>query len=152
MELDESDLKILRAVQDWPGLTMRDLAARVGLSHTPCWRRLQRMEEAGVVSAPLRLVDPEGAGFDITAFCFVALKEHRREILREFEAAVARERRILQCHSLSGEHDYMLHVVARSVRDYERTVKDALTALPNVRTINTSFALRRVKAVATVPL
>lgn len=152
MELDDADRKILRAVQDRPQLTTRELAEEVGLSHTPCWRRLQRMEEEGVVSAPLRLVDPEGAGFDITAFCFVALKEHRREALREFEAAVEREPRILQCHSLSGEHDYMLHVLARSVRDYERTVKDALTALPHVRAINTSFALRRVKASAKVPV
>lgn len=152
MELDETDLKILRAVQDRPNLTTRELAEAVGLSHTPCWRRLQRMEEGGVVSAPLRLVDPERAGFDIAAFCFVALKEHRREALRAFEAAVEREPRILQCHSLSGEHDYMLQVVARSVRDYERTVKDALTALPHVRAINTSFALRRVKAGATVPV
>lgn len=152
VDIDEADRRILRTIQERPGLTMRELGEQTGLSHTPCWRRLQRLQEAGVVSEKRYLVDPEAVGFDIVAFCFVKIAEHRRERLQQFEAAVARVPEILQCYSLSGDHDYVLQVVSRSVRDYEATVKNAITELPNVRSISTSFTLKRVKASTYVPV
>ncbi|WP_182084360.1 Lrp/AsnC family transcriptional regulator [Aureimonas sp. ME7] len=152
LDIDEADRRILRVIQEKPGLTMRELGEETGLSHTPCWRRLQRLQEVGIVSEKRYLVDPEAVGFDIVVFCFVRISEHRRERLQEFERAVERVPEILQCYSLSGEHDYVLQVVSRSVRDYEATVKNALTELPNVRSISTSFTLKRVKASTYVPV
>ena len=152
MEIDEADRRILRVIQERPELTMRELGEAAGLSHTPCWRRLQRLQAAGVVGAKRYIVDPEAVGFDIVVFCFVRIVEHRRERLQQFESAVARVPEILQCYSLSGDHDYLLQVVARSVREYEATVKNAITELPNVRSISTSFTLKRVKASASVPV
>ncbi|WP_062117391.1 Lrp/AsnC family transcriptional regulator [Aureimonas sp. AU40] len=152
MEIDDADRRILRVIQQKPDLTMRELGEQTGLSHTPCWRRLQRLQDAGIVSEKRYLVDPEAVGFDIVVFCFVRIVEHRRERLQEFEKAVADVPEILQCYSLSGEHDYLLQVVSRSVRDYEATVKNALTELPNVRSISTSFTLKRVKASTYVPV
>ncbi len=152
MQIDEADRRILRVIQERPGLTMRELGDETGLSHTPCWRRLQRLQEAGIVSEKRYIVDPEAVGFEIVAFCFVKIVEHRRERLQEFERAVAFVPEILQCYSLSGDHDYLLQVVSRSVRDYEATVKNALTELPNVRSISTSFTLKRVKATTYIPV
>jgi len=152
MAIDEADRRILRIIQQKPGLTMRELGEQTGLSHTPCWRRLQRLQEAGIVSEKRYLVDPEAVGFDIVVFCFVRIVEHRRERLQEFEKAVALVPEILQCYSLSGDHDYLLQVVSHSVREYEATVKNALTELPNVRSISTSFTLKRVKASTYVPV
>ncbi len=152
VELDEADRRILRTIQERPELTMRELGDATGLSHTPCWRRLQRLQKAGIVSDRRYIVDPEAVGYDIIAFCFVRIIEHRREHLRQFEAAVARVPEILQCHSLSGDHDYVLQVLARSVREYEETVKNAIVELPNVRSISTSFALKRVKSSTVVPV
>ncbi|ALN73048.1 Lrp/AsnC family transcriptional regulator [Aureimonas sp. AU20] len=152
MEIDDADRRILQVIQQKPDLTMRELGEQTGLSHTPCWRRLQRLQDAGILSEKRYLVDPEAVGFDIVVFCFVRIVEHRRERLQEFEKAVADVPEILQCYSLSGEHDYLLQVVSRSVRDYEATVKNALTELPNVRSISTSFTLKRVKASTYVPV
>ncbi|SFQ06405.1 Lrp/AsnC family transcriptional regulator [Tranquillimonas alkanivorans] len=152
MQIDDADRRILRVIQEAPGLTMRELGEATGLSHTPCWRRLQRLQEAGIVSDKRYIVDPEAVGYEIVVFCFVRIAEHRRARLQEFEAAVARVPEILQCYSLSGEHDYVLQVIARSVRAYEATVKNALTELPNVQSISTSFTLKRVKASNVVPV
>ncbi|MGF1563717.1 MAG: Lrp/AsnC family transcriptional regulator [Geminicoccaceae bacterium] len=150
--IDETDRKILQVIQAQPDITMRALGDAVGLSHSPCWRRLQHLQAAGIVSEKRYIVDVEAAGFEIVVFCFVRMIEHRRERLSAFEAAVRWVPEILQCYSLSGEHDYLLQVVARSVRDYESTVKNALVELPNVQSINTSFTLKRIKDIKVVPV
>lgn len=150
--LDESDRRMLRALQDQPDLTLRELAAVTGLSHSPCWRRLQRLQEVGAISAKRHVIDPEAAGFEILVFCFVKITHHQRESLRAFEEAVAKVPEVLQCYSLSGEYDYVLQVIATSVRDYEATVKNSLVELPNVQVINTSFTLKRVKHTLNVPV
>lgn len=152
MIIDEFDQKILRVIQEKPEVTMRELGEATGLSHTPSWRRLQRLRDAGVVSERRYIIDPETVGFDILVLCFVKLAEHKRERLQQFEAAVQRVPQILQCYSLSGEHDYVLQVIAKSVRDYETTVQDAIVELPNVQSISTSFTLKRVKQSLTIPV
>lgn len=150
--IDESDRRILRALQERPELTLRELAEVTGLSHSPCWRRLQRLQDSGAISARRFVVDPEAVGFEILVFCFVKISHHQRDRLRAFEEAVARVPEVMQCYSLSGEYDYVLQVVATSVRAYEATVKTALTSLPNVQSIHTSFTLKRVKNEVNVPV
>jgi Lrp/AsnC family transcriptional regulator len=152
MEIDEADRRILRVIQDHPDVTMRDLAERTGLSHSPCWRRLQRLQDGGVVSPRRYIVDPEAVGLDILVLCFVKITLHHRDHLKAFEEAVEGVPEIVQCYSLSGEYDYVLQVVAASVRTYEATIKNTLTGLPNVQSINTSFTLKRVKTSLTVPI
>ena len=152
MELDESDRRILRVIQDRPEITMRELGEATGMSHSPCWRRLQRLQDEGAVSARRYVINPEAVGYEILVFCFVKISHHQRERLKAFEDAVANVPEILQCHSLSGEHDYVLQVIAPSVRDYEATVKNALVELPNVQSIYTSFTLKRVKQSLNVPI
>lgn len=150
--IDESDRRILRALQERPELTLRELAEVTGLSHSPCWRRLQRLQDSGAISARRFVVDPEAVGFEILVFCFVKISHHQHDRLRAFEEAVARVPEVMQCYSLSGEYDYVLQVIAASVRDYEATVKNAIVELPNVQSINTSFTLRRVKNSLNVPV
>lgn len=150
--LDELDKKILRCVQDNPDITMRALGEAIGQSHSPCWRRLQRLKDAGIIGEKRYIVDPETVGFEIRVLCFVRTIEHRRERLHAFENAVQRIPEILQCYSLSGDHDYVLHVIAKSVRDYEETVKNAIVELPNVQSISTSFTLRKVKDSRSIPV
>lgn len=152
IQIDESDLKILRCIQQNPDITMRELGDATGMSHSPCWRRLQRLKYAGVVGDKSFSIDPEAVGFEIRVLCFIRIAEHRRERLQQFEAAVQTVPEILQCYSLSGDHDYVLHVIARSVRHYEETVKNALVELPNVRSVSTSFTLKTVKDSRVVPV
>lgn len=152
MELDDSDRRILRAIQARPEITMRDLGEATGLSHSPCWRRLQRLQEEGAVSPRRFVIDPEAVGFEILVLCFVKIAHHQRDRLRAFEEAVQDVPEILQCHSLSGEYDYVLQVIATSVRHYEAVVKNAIVELPNVQSVNTSFTLKRVKHSLNVPV
>lgn len=152
MDIDDSDRRILRAIQARPDITMRELGEATGLSHSPCWRRLQRLQEEGAVSARRFVIDPEAVGYEILVFCFVKISHHQRERLKAFEDAVAGVPEILQCHSLSGEYDYVLQVIAPSVKTYEATVKNALVELPNVQSINTSFTLKRVKHSLNIPI
>lgn len=152
MDLDDSDRRILRAIQAQPDITMRDLGEAAGLSHSPCWRRLQRLQAGGAVSPRRFVIDPEAVGFEILVLCFVKISHHQRDRLRAFEEAVQAVPEIMQCHSLSGEYDYVLQVIATSVRHYEAVVKNALVELPNVQAINTSFTLKRVKHSLNVPV
>ncbi|MGV8988975.1 MAG: Lrp/AsnC family transcriptional regulator [Cypionkella sp.] len=152
MELDDSDRRILRAIQTQPDITMRELGEVTGLSHSPCWRRLQRLQSEGAVSPRRFVIDPEAVGFDILVLCFIKIAHHQRDRLKAFEEAVTKVPAIMQCYSLSGEYDYVLQVVATSVKDYEATVKNAIVELPNVQSINTSFTLKRVKHSLTVPV
>lgn len=152
MKLDDSDRRILRVIQTQPDLTMRELGEATGMSHSPCWRRLQRLQEQGAVSPRRFVIDPEAVGYDILVYCFVKITHHQREHLKAFEDAVAGVPEILQCYSLSGEYDYVLQVIATSVRDYEATVKNALVILPNVQSIYTSFTLKRVKNTLNIPV
>ncbi|MGR3593787.1 Lrp/AsnC family transcriptional regulator [Limimaricola soesokkakensis] len=150
--LDETDRRLLRLLQAEPDLTLREVGERLGLSHTPCWRRLTRMREAGVIEERRHIIDPVAAGFDITVFCAVRMNGHSRAHLEEFEAAVVRIAEVVQCYTVSGDHDYLLRVLARSIRHYESTVKNALVQLPHVLSISTSVTLREIKNTTDVPL
>ena len=146
------DYKILEQIQKDSSLSTTELAEKVGLSQSPCWRRLQRLQELGAISPKRFVVDPETVGFEILVLCFVKISHHQRERLRAFEEAVVKVPEVMQCYSLTGEYDYVLQVIAASVRDYEATVKNALVELPNVQSINTSFTLKRVKHTLNVPV
>jgi Lrp/AsnC family transcriptional regulator len=151
-DLDEADRRILRLLQSEPDLTVRDIGERTGLSHSPVWRRLSRLRQEGIVEERRYVIDPARIGYDVIAFCAVRMNGHSRQHLEAFEAAVVSVPEVVQCHLISGDHDYMLQVIARSIAHYERTVKTNLLALPHVMTIATSFALREIKRTTRVPI
>ncbi|MFW0777785.1 MAG: Lrp/AsnC family transcriptional regulator [Rickettsiales bacterium] len=150
--MDEADRRILKALQSEPMLTMRELGEKTGISHTPCWRRLDKLKKAGVVEEKRYIIDPQAAGFGIKMICFVRLKEHSREQMQEFERAVVGVPEVLQCYTITGDYDCMLHVIAKDVADYESTVKNSLMRLPNVGSINTSLSLKEIKNTSKIPL
>ncbi|MEW7009341.1 MULTISPECIES: Lrp/AsnC family transcriptional regulator [unclassified Lentilitoribacter] len=152
MSVDATDRKILKALQKNPDMTMRELGEETGLSHTPCWRRLSKMKQSGVVDEKRYIVDPTKVGLDIVIFCFVRLREHNRDSLNAFETAVADVPEVMQCYTMTGDHDYILRVLAQSVTHYESTIKNSLMQLPNVAFTHTSLALKEVKNTASVPL
>lgn len=98
------------------------------------------------------VVNEQALGYEIMAFCFVRMKKHRREKLAQFESAVARVPEIVQCYSATGNFDDILRVIAKSVKAYEETVKNAIVELPHVASINTSFMLKEVKNDLGVPI
>ncbi len=151
-KLDEIDLKILRILQAEPDIHIGDIGERVGLSHTPCWRRIRKMQDAGIIKGRICLIDPEKTGLDVSIFVFVRLGLHSPQALDDFEAATANIPEILQCYTMSGEFDYLLRVVVPSVRDYEKAVKGKLLTLPHVGMMNSHFALNEIKNSTALPL
>ena len=149
---DETDLKILRILQREPDRAINEIGEEVGLSHTPCWRRIRKMQEAGIIKGRVVLLDAERIGLDVSIFVFIKLERHSEGVLDEFEAAVSALPEVLQCHSISGEFDFILRVVVGSVRDYEKTVKGKLLKLPNVGVMNSHFALSEIKNTTALPI
>jgi len=152
MKIDETDRKILRALLNNPQLSMVELADRVGRSHTPCWRRLKRLEDEGVIRSRALLLDPELLGYPVSVFAHIKIQSHDETVLDEFEESVRSYSEILECFSMSGDADYVLRIVTRSVADYERFLKKVLLHLPGVGSISSSFTLKTVKLTTDIPV
>lgn len=152
VHLDEFDRKILRYLQSEPHLSMVEVADRVGLSHTPCWRRYRRMEEQGVVVGRRLQLDPVALGYPVNVLANIKIKNHDEGILEAFEAEVCEHPEIVACFSMSGESDYVLRVLARSIEDYERFLKRVLLHLPGVGSISSSFAMKQLKMTTDIPV
>lgn len=152
VELDAIDRKILDALQRDGRLTNQELAEMVGLSPSPCLRRVKLLESRGILSGYVGLVDPAIIGLDIMAFVRVALERQDASGLDEFERLVVRWPEVLECYLMTGDADYQLRVVARSLADYEAFLRDKLTKIPGVSKIQSSFAFRPVVYRTAVPI
>lgn len=150
--LDEADRRILRLVQAEAGLTLQELAERAGLSASPCWRRLKRLQETGVIRATVALVAPRAVGFATRAMVHVSLLDHTEATIARFDAFVQRSAQVLDCASITGSDDYVLTVVARDPEDLERFLMRELLALGVVRSSTTHFVLRQTKATTALPV
>lgn len=146
------DRKILIELQRAPDLSAAQLASRVGLSHTPCWRRIKRMEESGVIRGRELLLDAQALGLTVSVFAEIRLKQHDEETLEALEAAARERPEILECFSMSGEADYLLRVLVRSVDEYEVFLKKVLLHFPGVAAVNSRFALKSVKLTGQLPI
>lgn len=150
--MDGTDRKILRTLQNEPELPLQALAERVGLSHTPCWRRLKKLEAEGIILGRDLLLDQDRMGLPITVFAHLKIRHHDEQTLEAFESAVSRNSSILECFSVSGGSDYVCRIVAESVTSYEVFLKKTLLHLPGVSEVNSEFALKRVKVTSRLPV
>ena len=150
--MEETDVKILRILQETPGVSGVDLAQMVGLSHTPCWRRVKQLEESGAISKRAVILDPKIMGLHITVFANVRLRAHDEETLLAFEQAARDRREIVDCYSMSGESDYVLRIVVHDIEEYERFLKKVLLHLPGVASLSSHFALKCVKNTTKLPI
>jgi Lrp/AsnC family transcriptional regulator len=150
--IDATDIKILRVLQQNSEYTMQELADKVGLSHTPCWRRYSRLREIGVILGQAAMIDPKKVGMSVNAICDVVLQHHSEDSLVAFETAVLNYPEIVACFAMTGAKDYTLRIAVSSLEDYERFLKQKLLHLPGIATVNTNFALGTVKWTTALPL
>lgn len=129
-----------------------DIAEAVGLSTTPCWRRIKRLEADGVISGRAVLLDAEKLGLAVNVFADIRLKLHDEETLIALENALAAQPEIMECFSVSGESDYIVRVVAESIRAYEVFLKKVLLHMPGVAAVNSRFALGCIKMTTALPI
>jgi Lrp/AsnC family transcriptional regulator len=150
--IDAFDRKIIRIIQAEPDIPIQALAERVGLSHTPCWRRLKKLEERGVVKGRAVLLDADALGLPIAVFAHIRMKAHDEGTLEAFEEVARSRPEIVECFSMSGEADFLLRIVMPSVAEYETFLKKVLVHMPGVGAVNSSFALKCVKFTTMLPV
>ena len=150
--LDAIDRKILAVLQQEGRITAQDLAERVGLTASPCLRRLRLLEESGVIRRYVAVVDQQAVGLPVSVFVSVKLERQREEELDRFAAAIARWPEVLECYLMTGPRDYLLRVVVPDLEAYERFLKSKLTRLDGVQSIESSFALGQVKYTSVLPI
>jgi Lrp/AsnC family leucine-responsive transcriptional regulator len=142
--LDELDRKILDQLQADGRMSNQELSDRVGLSPSPCLRRLRQLEAAGVIQRYVALVDPEAVGLGVTAFVRIRLDQQDDRHLALFEQAVAGFPEVMECYLMTGEADYQLRVLVGSLGEFEDFLRRKLTRIAGVGQVTTSFALRPV--------
>ena len=150
--LDGIDARILAELQRDGRMTITDLAERVGLSASPCLRRVRMLEEAGVITGYVAVVDQNRVGLEVNVFASIRLERQREEELERFNATVAQWPEVMECYLMTGTRDYLMRIVVGSLGEYERFIKDKLSRLDGVSSIESSFALSRVKHTTAVPV
>jgi Lrp/AsnC family transcriptional regulator len=150
--LDKVDRRILNVLQREGGLSAADVAARVGLSATTCWRRIQQLEQSGVIKGRAALLDRAALGLDVTIFAHVKLSTQGRDAIAAFAEAIRDRPEVLDCYTTMGEWDFMLRIVTRDIKAYEAFYLDHLSKLPNVQSINSSVTVTVIKESTILPI
>lgn len=151
-DLDAIDRKILAALQADSRITMQELAEKVGLSISPCHRRVKLLEQRGVISGYMALVDQKAVGLPVSVFISIKLVRQKEEDLNRFARAIAKWDEVLECYLMTGNRDYLLRVVAADLASYEAFLKNKLTRLDGIASIESSFALSQVKYSIALPV
>jgi Lrp/AsnC family transcriptional regulator, leucine-responsive regulatory protein len=151
-DLDAIDCRIIAALQTEGRLSNVDLADRVGLSPSPCLRRVQRLERDGYIEAYRAVPRRSRVGLGVTVFLGVRIDNHADERCNDFEATVTAMPEVVACHMISGEFDYLLEVVVPDIERYRQVLNDTLLAMPIVKEVRSNIAIQTLKTAAPLPL
>lgn len=149
--MDKIDRKLLALLQADSTISIAEMASQVGLSQTPCWKRIQRMEADGIIERRVALLSPEKLGLGLTVFVSIEAGDHSPHWLDRFAAAVAGFPEVVECHRMAGDIDYMLRVVTRDIPAYDRFYKRLIAAVP-IKNVSSRFSMERVKSTTELPL
>jgi len=144
-ELDRLDREILRLITVDASLSLADIAVAVGLTATPCWKRIRRMEQDGIITARVAVLDPAKVGLPVSVFVAVETSDHSSEWLEKFAALIGRTPEIVDAWRMSGEVDYLLHVVVPDIASYDQFYRKLIAAVP-LRNVSSRFSMERMKA------
>lgn len=151
MNVDDTDRRLLAALQTDGRVTNQDLAAASGLSSSACWRRVRALEESGIVRGYAALVDREKAGFSTSAILHVSLERHDSRFVEEFVRRVRERPEVLDCYATTGDADYHLRVVVRDMAAYNHFLDEFVFRLPGIRQVRTNVVLREIKQGVALP-
>lgn len=152
MLLDKTDRQILKLLQKDATMPASEIAERVGLSQSPCWRRINRLEKKGVIQKRVALLDRRMLGLNVVVFAHIKLSAHGRKSLPDFENSIRGFPQVLDCFTTTGEVDYILKVVTRDIESYERFFRNHLSQLPSVLEVNSTIGLSNIKSTTELPL
>ena len=149
--MDAIDRKILAVVQQDASLSVAEIGQRVGLSSTPCWKRLQRLEADGVITKRVALVAPEKVGLGITVFVSIETGDHSNEWLKKFADVVSAMPEVMEFYRMAGDVDYMLRVVVTDIAGYDGFYKKLIATVP-LKNVTSRFAMERIKSTTALPI
>ncbi len=150
-DVDRIDRKLLALLQQDSTPSIAQLADQVGLSQTPCWKRIQRLEADGVIERRVALLSPEKLGLGLTVFVSIEAGDHSPDWLAGFAAAVSSFPEVVEVHRMAGDIDYMLRVVTRDIAAYDGFYKRLIAAVP-IKNVSSRFSMERVKSTTALPL
>ena len=151
-ELDKIDLKILKALQEDASRSAAEIAEAVGLSQSPCWRRIQRLKDEGYISKIVAVLNPEK--LNLRTQLFVQVKVSRADVvnLNEFSQTIRNFPEVMECHVILGAFDFLLRVVAQDIHAYEKFFFEKLSRVPGIQEVNSFVAVSEIKATTALPL
>jgi len=149
--MDRTDLKILAILQEDASLPVAEVAKRVNLSQTPCWRRIQKLEAAGVIERRVALVNPEAVGAALTVFVEIQTGDHSAEWLARVEEVVRALPQVLDVYRMAGDVDYLLRAAVGSMAEYDDLYRTLIARLP-LKTVTSHFAIERIKTSTAYPI
>jgi Lrp/AsnC family transcriptional regulator len=150
--LDKFDRRILNLLQEDASRSTAEIAELVGMSQSPCWRRIQRLKDEGYITRQVAIVDRRKVGFTAQVFALVKLTMHGRQNLDEFAEMIRKYPEVIECHVLMGAFDFMIRVVAADVDAYQAFFFEKLSRLPGVQEVNSVFSLSEIKSTTALPL
>src|SRR5437588_2458932 len=149
--LDAIDSKILTVLQEDASLSVAEIGDRVGLSSTPCWKRIQRLEADGVIQKRVALVDPDKLGLGVTVFVSIETGDHSQEWLARFASTVGAMPEVMEFYRMAGDVDYMLRVIVPDIQSYDAFYKRLIGSVP-LKNVTSRFAMERIKATTALPI
>lgn len=152
VELSSKDVAILRLLQQDASLTSTAIAELLNLSQSPCWRRINHIEQLGLIKRRVALLDRNKLGMEVVVFATVNLSAHGREQLEQFENEIRGFPEVLECYTMTGAWDYMLKVITRDVRHYEQFIREHLLTMPLIREMHSHIAVTEIKNSTELPL
>jgi Lrp/AsnC family transcriptional regulator len=151
-KLDRVDRQILGLIQADASLPIQQVADRVGLSVNPCWRRIRRMEEEGVIQGRVALVEPGKVGLGLTVYVRIKTNQHSATWAKKLNEVIAAMPEILECHRIGGDVDYLLKVIVPDIAGYDRTYKALIERLPSLADVSALFSMERLKSTTGPPI
>ena len=150
-DMDATDRKILAVLQSDASLSVAEIGHRVGLSSTPCWKRIQKLEADGVIERRVAVVDQDKVGLGVTVFVSIETGDHSEEWLKKFADLVGAMPQVMEFYRMAGDVDYMLRVVVPDIHGYDRFYKQLIAAIP-LKNVTSRFAMEKIKSTTALPL
>jgi len=145
MEIDAIDRKILTILQNDVATSIQDIAAEVGLTNNPCWRRIKRLESQGVIERKVAVISPKVIGLGTTAFVTIKIDSHNRDWLAEFASAIEQTPEIVECHRMTGDVDYLLKILVRDLEHYDEVYQSLIAKVSGLKDVSSTFSMEQLK-------
>ena len=152
LELTKQDTEILRLLQEDATISTASIAEHINLSQSPCWRRINRLEQEGLIQRRVALLDRDALGMEVVVFATINLTSTGRQNLLAFEQEIVKHPEVMECYTMTGIWDYLLKIVTRDIRHYEEFVRNTLTASPEIRELHSHMAVTEIKNSTELPL